>query len=159
MILIEEPSRDDAVEIFFVQRQTWHESYIDYLSHEEIEKRFTDSPKRIQQIKELIEDVHNQYFIAKTKGKIIGFISLTKIPRNKIVSLYVIEQSQGQGVGKELFQEGIKWFKDTEIFIRVLKKNKKAQKFYEKMGAKFIRNLSPEESNDIGLGVEMIMKV
>lgn len=155
MISIEEPSPDDAGEIFFVQRQTWHESYTDYIDHEEIEGRFTDSPKRIEQIKEKIKKNSTNYFVAKDEDKIVGFISLTKNPKNEIFSLYVLEQSQGQGIGKQLMHKGVDWFKGEEIYIHVAVENKKAQSFYKKFGFNFIKNLSSSESKDFVSEVEL----
>jgi ribosomal protein S18 acetylase RimI-like enzyme len=156
MIIIEEPIPEDAGEMFFVQRQTWHESFIDYIDHEEIEGRFTDSPDRIEQIKEGIEDSKNrQYFIAKDDNKIVGFISLSKKSENEIVSLYVLEQCQGQGIGSQLMQKGIKWFGEEDISIHVVQKNKKLQSFYKKFGFNFIRVLPSSISKDFEPEVEL----
>ncbi len=152
MIFIEEPIPDDAGEIFFIQRQTWHESYIDYLSHEDIEKRFCDSPKRIQKIREKINDKnHTKYFIARDEEKIIGFISLSNTPRNEIHSLYVIQGYQGQGIGKKLLLKGIDWFYDKPVFVHVNKKNELARKFYEKFQFQFTKNVSQDESKGFEL--------
>ncbi len=131
-IQIEDPIPADAAEIFFVQRQTWHESYIDRMSHEEIEHRFVDSPDRIEKIKEAIESDDRKFFIARDEGKIIGFISLTKTPKNEIKTFYVLENYQGQGLGKKLMTRALEWFGDEEVILETSSPD--AQRFYERFG-------------------------
>ncbi|MCF7846952.1 MAG: GNAT family N-acetyltransferase [Candidatus Gracilibacteria bacterium] len=143
---IEVPSPDDAAEIFFVQRQTWHESYTRYLTHEEIEHRFTDAPERIEQIREGIKVQEiAQYFVARDAGKIVGFISLAREPKNEIRSLYVLEQCQGQGVGRKLLQKAFDWFAGEPIFVHTDEQNAEAQAFYKKFGFEFVQRLPSSE--------------
>ncbi len=144
MILIEDPLPDDAGEIFFVQRQTWHESYLDQVSHEEIEKRFTDSPAKIKRIKNVIEGkIEGKFFIARDmeKHKIIGFVSLLVQPRNEIKSLYVIQLSQGMGLGKKLLEQALHWYGDQDVYV----KTNNAASFYEKFGFKQIQKVPDNE--------------
>ncbi|NJP03910.1 GNAT family N-acetyltransferase [Candidatus Gracilibacteria bacterium] len=53
------------------------------MSHEEIEHRFSDSPERIEKIKEAIQSDNHKFFVARDEGKIVGFISLIKVPHMK----------------------------------------------------------------------------
>jgi ribosomal protein S18 acetylase RimI-like enzyme len=145
MILVEEPDPDDAGEIFFVQRQTWHESYIDRISHEEIEKRFCDAPKRIEQVREKIEDGKKfKFFIARDDDKIVGFISLSRDPHAEVDSLYVLQSHQGLGLGRKLLEAGLGWFDPNEL-IELETSDDSVQKFYEKFGFQFVKNTPTEE--------------
>ena len=144
-IVIEDPLPSDAAEIFFVQRQTWHESYLDQISHEEIEERFTDAPTRIQRIKDIIEEkIDGKFFIARDKeaNKILGFISLLTKPHNEINSLYMIETSQGLGLGRKLMEKSLEWYGDADVYVHTHADH--IQTFYEKFGFEFAKDL-PEK--------------
>lgn len=144
-IVIEDPLPNDAAEIFFVQRQTWHESYLDQLSHEEIEKRFTNSPERIQRIKDIIEKkLDGKFFIARDKenNKILGFISLLVKPVNEINSLYLLESSQGLGLGRKLMERALEWYGNQDVIVET--HSDSLQIFYEKFGFKFTKKLPPK---------------
>lgn len=144
MIVIEDPLPEDAAEIFFVQRQTWHESYLDQVSHEDIEKRFVNAPEKIKRIKQIIEGkVDGKFFVARDRkaNKILGFISLLTQPRNEINSFYMIQVSQGQGLGRELLEKAFEWYGNTDIFV----KTNNAQVFYERFGFERIKQVPDPE--------------
>ncbi len=144
MILIEEPIPDDAAEIFFVQRQTWHESYLDQVSHEDIEKRFVDAPEKIKRIKQVIEGkIDGKFFVAREKelDKILGFISFLTEPRNEIKSLYMIQASQGLGLGRKLLEKALQWYGEKDIYVQT----NNAQSFYEKFGFTRIKQVPDPE--------------
>lgn len=147
MLLIEEPDPDDAGEIFFVQRQTWHESYTHEISHEEIEQRFADAPERIEAMKERIAE--EKFFVAREPDthKIVGFISMTKQPENEIRSLYVLDNFKSKGIGSQLIKEGFRWFGNEEIVVHVSTEpeNKPVIRFYRKKGFRPICSLPSEE--------------
>ena len=146
MISIEDPLPEDAGEIFFVQRQTWHESYLDQVSHEEIEDRFTDSPNRIKRIREIIETgKEGKYFIARDKedNKILGVISLLTLPQNKIKSFYVLQISQGKGLGRKLIEKAFEWFGNENIYVET--HSDSIQHFYEKFGFEFLKDISKKK--------------
>ncbi|MCF7846953.1 MAG: GNAT family N-acetyltransferase [Candidatus Gracilibacteria bacterium] len=151
MLLITEPDPDDAGEIFFVQRQTWHESYTHEISHEEIEHRFADAPERIEAMKERIaeENPEEKFFVAREPdtAKIVGFISMTKQPENEIRSLYVLDRYKSRGIGSQLIKEGFRWFGNEEIVVHVSTEpeNKPVLRFYRKKGFRPIRSLPSEE--------------
>jgi len=144
MISIEDPLPEDAGEIFFVQRQTWHESYLDQVSHEEIEHRFADAPEKIERIKDVIEEkIDGKFFIARDmeQEKILGFVSLLTQPRNEIKSLYIIQTSQGLGLGKKLLERALEWYEGEDVYVET----NNAQSFYEKFGFKKTRNVPDKE--------------
>jgi ribosomal protein S18 acetylase RimI-like enzyme len=149
MIVIEDPLPEDAAEIFFVQRQTWHESYLDQLSHEDIERRFVDAPEKIERIKQVIDGkTDGKFFVARDKEheKILGFISLQTIPHNEINSLYMIASSQGLGLGRKLMEKSLEWFGNQDIYVCTHSHN--IQNFYEKFGFEFVKNIPEKEGFD-----------
>lgn len=135
---IEIPTPDDAAEIFFVQRQTWHESYLDQVSHEEIEHRFSDAPTRIEQLREkIIESGDHQFFVARYQQKIIAFVSLTRTPHPEIESLYALAEYHGWGLGRKLMEKSLEWLGSNEpIFVET--HEDAIQKFYERFGFELI---------------------
>lgn len=146
MIVIEDPLPEDAAEIFFVQRQTWHESYLDQISHEEIEHRFTNAPEKIERIKDVIEGKEDgKFFVARDKDteKILGFVSLVTKPYNEINSLYMIETSQGLGLGRKLMERSLDWFGNQDVYVSTHSHD--IQKFYEKFGFKFLKKATERE--------------
>ena len=91
------------------------------------------------------EPARGTYWVAQEKGKVLGM--LLAIPewsdwRNATVlwihSLYVIPEARGQGVFKKLYLNLEKQVKHSPklagIRLYVDKRNKPAQKVYEKMG-------------------------
>lgn len=158
-IAIEDPLPSDAAEIFFVQRQTWHESYLDQLAHEEIEKRFSNSLERIERIKSIIsKNEPGQYFIARDKeaNKILGFISLLTEPRNEINSLYMLEASKGLGLGRKLMEKALNWYGKQEVFVETHADS--LQSFYEKFGFEFVRELPPKKGFQAAESRELLRK-
>lgn len=146
MIAIEDPFSEDAAEIFFVQRQTWHESYLDQVSHEDIEKRFVDAPEKIERIRQVIDGkIDGKFFIARDKeaNKILGFVSLQTTPHNEINSLYMIKTSQGLGLGRKLMERSLEWFGNQDIYVCTHANH--IQKFYEKFGFEFLKNIPKKE--------------
>jgi len=61
-----------------------------------------------------------------------------------IVDLYVSEQYRGQGIGRALMEKAseiCRTFGGTQLFWAVYEPNESAIRFYEKLGARFTRDL------------------
>jgi GNAT superfamily N-acetyltransferase len=97
-------------------------------------------------IQMLLEGREGIQFVAESDGRIVGFTTLyftystTRV--NKIVmmnDLYVIEEMRGKGVAGKLFEACSTYTNDNDYAAMVwetAKDNKRAQRFYEKMGAR-----------------------
>ena len=75
--------------------------------------------------------------------KVVGFISYGNfrdetIQAGEIIALYVLKDYYGKGIAQELMKEALTTLEQfSEIFLWVLKGNKRAIAFYQKMGFTF----------------------
>lgn len=88
----------------------------------------------------------NNYVIVaeNSEGEIVGFATCSKRETNTtpnssdLTSIYLLEEYQGQGIGKKLLKQVFIHFKSLrleKVFVDVLAENK-TRKFYEHFGAK-----------------------
>jgi len=106
--------------------------------------------KRTDLWKKNIARADNFVIVAETnEGKIIAFADAWKRETNAVdhssdlTSIYLLEEYQGQGIGKELLKELFRHFTKLEIdkvFVEVLEANP-TRFFYEYYGAKLVKNL------------------
>ena len=81
--------------------------------------------------------------IAMDGKKVVGFISYGNfcdeaIQAGEIIALYVLKDYYGKGVGKQLMHAAFAALDHfSEIYLWVLKDNKRAIAFYQKMGFTF----------------------
>ena len=78
--------------------------------------------------------------IAMDGMKVVGFISYgnfrdVAIQAGEIIALYVLKDYYGKGIAQKLMKEALTTLEQfSEIFLWVLKENKRAIAFYQKMG-------------------------
>jgi dTDP-4-amino-4,6-dideoxy-D-galactose acyltransferase len=86
--------------------------------------------------KSLRKEIADKVFVKKNNdGKIIGMITLKTKPEYSDIGLIAIsEQERGKGYGKELVRKCIEETKAEEIKVTTQLNNKKACKFYERVG-------------------------
>ncbi|NRD79722.1 GNAT family N-acetyltransferase [Bacillus sp. BRMEA1] len=111
------------------------DDYLDELSYEDAEKRWIDFLNN--------ENEPFIYVAINDKGKIIGFASGKSIDENnfygELYSLYLLQESRGLGVGRQLVSTIAKHFKEKSIYsmmVWVMKQNKSGLGFYERLGGK-----------------------
>jgi ribosomal protein S18 acetylase RimI-like enzyme len=111
------------------------DDYLDELSYEDAEKRWTDFLNN--------ENEPFIYVAINDTGKIIGFASGKSIDENnfdgELYSLYLLQECRGLGVGRQLVSAIAKHFKEKGIYsmmVWVMKQNKSGLGFYERMGGK-----------------------
>jgi len=81
------------------------------------------------------------FYVAEKNNQIIGYVIIkTMFPKNaKLISIAVHPDHQSQGIGTKLIKKAINKTKDLgarKINLEVRKTNKKAIKFYRKLGFK-----------------------
>ena len=75
--------------------------------------------------------------------KVVGFISYGNfrdetVQAGEIIALYVLKDYYGKGIAQKLMKEALTTLEQfSEIFLWVLKENKRAIAFYQKMGFTF----------------------
>src|ERR671926_1193981 len=99
----------------------------------------------------LLRELPEAFIVAEVDDKVIGYImckiefgfsnfrKLGFVKKGHVVSVAVLEEHRGKGVGKALMVEGINGVlsrKSDEIYLEVRVSNKSAVKMYENLGFK-----------------------
>ena len=117
-----------------VHWQTWREAYDDLLPAEFQETMTLDRCRFFSQ------KYPENTLIAMAGKKVVGFISYGNfrdeaIQAGEIIALYVLKDYYGKGVSKQLMHAAfVALDQFSEIYLWVLKENKRAIAFYQKMG-------------------------
>ena len=120
-----------------VHWQTWREAYDDLLP-EEFQETMT-----LDRCRFLSQKYPENTLIAMDGKKVVGFISYGNfrdetIQAGEIIALYVLKDYYGKGVSKQLMHAAfVALDQFSEIYLWVLKDNKRAVAFYQKMGFSF----------------------
>ncbi len=85
---------------------------IEWFSSEDHKKHLTD----------ILKDNKNKVFVSVNKGNIVGYLKANLFCREPFLEkigyvseLYVEKSYRSQGVGKQLLEEAIKWFKQQKL--------------------------------------------
>lgn len=147
-MIIRKAKLDDATGISKVHVDSWRTSYKgiipdDFLNNLSYEQR-------TELWKGNIAKEDNYVVVAEnSEGQIVGFADAWKRETNvlesssDLTSIYLLEEYQGQGIGKKLFKELFEYFKQLgygKIFVEVLEENK-TRYFYEYYGAKLVKTV------------------
>lgn len=120
-----------------VHWQTWREAY-DNLLPAEFQETMT-----LERCRFFSQKYPENTFIAIDGVKVVGFISYGNfrdetIQAGEIIALYVLKDYYGKGIAQKLMKEAlIDLDHFSEIFVWVLKDNKRAIAFYQKNGFYF----------------------
>ena len=120
-----------------VHWQTWREAYDNLLPAEFQETMTLDRCRFFSQ------KYPENTLIAIDGKKVVGFISYGNfrgetIQAGEIIALYVLKDYYGKGVSKQLMHAAfVALDQFSEIYLWVLKENKRAIAFYQKMGFTF----------------------
>ena len=120
-----------------VHWQTWREAYDDLLPAEFQETMTLDRCRFFSQ------KYPENTLIAMDGKKVVGFISYGNfrdeaIQAGEIIALYVLKDYYGKGVSEQLMHAAfVALDQFSEIYLWVLKDNKRAIAFYQKMGFTF----------------------
>ena len=120
-----------------VHWQTWREAYDDLLP-EEFQETMT-----LDRCRFLSQKYPENTLIAMDGKKVVGFISYGNfrdevIQAGEIIALYVLKDYYGKGVSEQLMHAAfVALDQFSEIYLWVLKDNKRAIAFYQKMGFSF----------------------
>ena len=139
--LIRLANKNDCKELSKLKHQVWQETYrgiysdqkIDNFDYQTNEKRFLD----------IINNKGITLYIVESGNKIVGYMSCGtplrpyKNYKQDIGLLYLLQEYQGKGIGKKLFNiacDSIRKNGYKQFFISCNKYNTPAQAFYKKMG-------------------------
>ncbi len=139
-----------------VHWQTWREAYDDLLPVEFQETMTLDRCRFFSQ------KYPENSLIAMDGKKVVGFISYGNfrdeaIQAGEIIALYVLKDYYGKGVSEQLLHAAFAVLDHfSEIYLWVLKDNKRAIAFYQKMGFTFD---GQEKILDLGKPITQIRMV
>ena len=120
-----------------VHWQTWREAYDDLLPANYQETMTLEKCRFFSQ------KYPENTLIAMDGKKVVGFISYGNyrdetIQAGEIIALYILKDYYGKGVSKQLMHAAfVALDQFSEIYLWVLKENKRAIAFYQKMGFTF----------------------
>ncbi len=144
---IERAAPDDAEIICDIRDRAWIDTYPNLelgITRDDIEINAKGLhgefvPRRIAYIKENLAKVDRSdsaTFVAKTNGKVLGFVDPTiEDGKRHISAIYVDPEAQGRGVGSKLMQRALEWHgRGQDIFLEVVAYNQNAISFYKRFG-------------------------
>ena len=120
-----------------VHWQTWREAY-DNLLPADFQETMT-----LEKCRFFSQKYPENTLIAMDGKKVVGFISYGNyrdetIQAGEIIALYILKDYYGKGVSKQLMHAAfVALDQFSEIYLWVLKENKRAIAFYQKMGFTF----------------------
>ena len=120
-----------------VHWQTWREAYDDLLPAD-FQETMT-----LEKCRFFSQKYPENTLIAMDGKKVVGFISYGNyrdetIQAGEIIALYVLKDYYGKGVSKQLMHAAfVALDQFSEIYLWILKDNKRAIAFYQKMGFTF----------------------
>ncbi|WP_342526705.1 GNAT family N-acetyltransferase [Chryseomicrobium sp. FSL W7-1435] len=139
---------EDAEQIAKVHVDSWRTTYKNI-----IPQAFLDGlsySKRIPLWEMNLSRPENYVLVAENEhSQIVGFADTSKRAENvhpnslDLTSIYLLEEYQGQGIGRALLQELFAYYKSQKVekvFVEVLADNK-TKYFYEAFGAKHLRDI------------------
>ncbi len=118
----------------FVHWKAWHEAYRGLVSQEYLNNLTYEKCER------MAFSWKDNLIVAKNEDRVIGFIGYgtreESLPNvGEIFALYILSEYYGTGVAQKLMQAGLKELSSyQEVYLWVLKDNKRAIRFYEKYG-------------------------
>lgn len=147
--LIRKAKSDDASSVAFINAQSWQTTY-----HGIVDQDFLKTITPEQQLpraKRLVESTDLNCIVAENNltKEIVGFACFGKNREPKVdadcelQAIYLLETYQKLGLGKMLFEYGVKDLKEKSkqrMTVSVFEANKAARSFYERQGGIQIEN-------------------
>lgn len=164
------PEKSDLDGLISVHVQSWKDTYPneaegvskDFVN--EYMERFTNKSgreKRSQYITEAHENPNYFLRIAEDEeGTVIGFVDARKSDNDyELCGLYIDKLMYGKGLAHDLADIALDWLgRSNDVRLDVVSYNKRAQRFYEKLGFKTIVGSKRQYKNTPIYVVDMIRK-
>ena len=157
-------------ELHIIAKKTFFETYSKENSKENMENYLEEKFNKKQLEKEL-KDSNSEFYFAIMNNKIAGYLKLnfkeaqTEINNDgaaEIERIYVLQEYQGNKIGKTLYNKSVSCAKEKEatyIWLGVWERNENAIGFYKKQGFlefdKHVFVLGDEKQTDIMMKVSL----
>jgi ribosomal protein S18 acetylase RimI-like enzyme len=141
----------------YVHWKSWHDAYPGLVDQEYLDAL------TLEKCEKIAYNWPDNLIVAKDNGRVIGFVGYgdrgDEAPNTgEIFALYVLAEYYGKGVAQKLMKAGLQQLTNyPQVCLWVLKKNKRAIRFYEKCG--FVPTVEELVSSNIGATeIRMILK-
>lgn len=155
MINIRLATEDDLITVEQLAREIWPVAYEGIVAPEQL-AYMLDLIYNNATLRDQMQHQHHTFLMADLDGQPVAFAAFSTIEPgvSKLHKIYVHQNTQGKGVGKQLIDYIISRLQSQSIHTLRLNVNRqnKARFFYEKLGFVVIK----EEDIDIGNGYFMI---
>jgi len=142
-MIIRDATLDDTLQIAQVHVSSWQTTYKGLMPDEAIAAR--PVTVREKQVKHVLSNPENDtmMLVAEVDSKVVGFASGGKpqypnvVCDSELYAIYLVEEAQGQGIGKALVRAFAKKLQAAgfkSMMLWVLAKNTSSRGFYETLG-------------------------
>ncbi len=152
-----EPIHLEGIELIqSVASHTWEPTYRNILTPAQIDYMY-DMMYSSENLKKQMEELHHQFFIIRSGGKPVGYLSIEPKAGNRFnfQKIYSLPEIHGKGVGRFIIEQGIAYLKEhypTPFTIELyVNRYNQAVGFYQHMGLK----ITDTRDYDIGNGYFM----
>jgi len=155
MIKIRLANVEDLTTVEQLAREIWPVTYAGIVPPEHL-NYMLDLFYNNTALRDQLQNQHHIFLIVESAGKPVAFASYSTIEPgvSKLQKIYVHQDTQGQGIGKQLIDHIISDLQSRSVHTMRLNVNRynKARFFYEKIGFVIVK----EEDVDLGNNVFMI---
>jgi ribosomal protein S18 acetylase RimI-like enzyme len=143
-IVIRRWQKNDLGSIRRLTWQSWIATYSSFIPENDLRSYF-DAHYTDVSLLSMFEDPSGQGFVAETDDHIVGYLRLffnRGENRVYIPSLHVLQDFQGQSIGKRLLESAEEYAAGKHmdrVWIGVMVKNRRALVYYRKLGFQFVR--------------------
>lgn len=138
--MIREAKIEDLTDIAKINISSWKTTYAGI-----VDASFLNSLSMNEAVDRWSKHFNNdqeKIFVAEINGKVVGYVRLDiRGDKDYLGAIYLLKQSQGEGLGKKLLLRGLEYLKGKVVYVEVLSDNK-TKYFYQKYGAKFYKEQS-----------------
>jgi diamine N-acetyltransferase len=138
MIALEKINSESIPIIIDLANTIWWQHYPEIIGELQVEfmlaTMYTEAALRLQ-----MERKGHAFFLIKTKGKAVGFISIAETNAHELFinKFYILQTEQGKNHGALSYEKILNLFPSkTEVRLTVHRQNYKSINFYFKMGFK-----------------------
>ena len=139
-IIYEKATEQDAKSIRYIGAYSWKETYTGLVPEDYLDYKTAHYEDKVEREKELINDINNNYYVARVDNKTVGYVLYGKTNNEKykdygyVGALYLLNEYQGYGIGKQLFKialEGLKEMGYSKMMLECMAGNNTIN-FYKK---------------------------
>jgi len=136
----------DAAPIARVHVDTWRSAYRGLLDDDYLAS--LDQAGYAERWRRILADSSSRVYVAEASQGVIGFASGGRERAGEdgfsgeLYAIYVLEEAQGHGHGRRLVQAVVGGLRELELpdmIVWVLRENRTARRFYERLGGVFVR--------------------